>query len=307
MPKEFDFSGAVAAAAKYRVASVTNTLMSRRRSNDQNAVTAAASVATSAAAPSQSPTRQSITGGGGGSPKKASVAPSLNLPAGAKAPPPRLSTSDVVSPGEPQQPADGRGSKLPSKFRQKITRMRSQLTVATTTTPSNSNNSTRDLTADSSSASSTPALSPKKTLYSKKSMDLQSLQTSYAVRRGSSLKLDTKPNEPEADFYELLQPFQSAVHNALVENGHVDLAMADDLRAKSRVHRVSVSLDNLMLSIGDQAIAQKTPERIAHGAAKSLVELLQVAITQVASAVADMVKPTVCTRRNSSARSACWT
>ncbi|RLN79697.1 hypothetical protein BBJ28_00005890 [Nothophytophthora sp. Chile5] len=201
-------------------------------------------------------------------------------------------------------------SKLPQKLRQHVTRLRTQFPttsnpswnlIARNHSPSPSTSLQRGQrlrTESVASSSKRFSILSAVTQYSRQSCKLQQLPTdgngltSKPPGEGSPSRQEAGPAVDAGSFQELLRPLQNSLSCARLssewssdEDDEAEQLIRQSERERSHMLRVCCSLDNLLLSIGDQAQEQKHGEAVARGAARELVKLFQFAIKQVASLV----------------------
>ncbi|KAL3669088.1 hypothetical protein V7S43_005472 [Phytophthora oleae] len=224
---------------------------------------------------------------------------------------------------EAGSPSKGSGAtvgtpKLPQKLRQHVNRLRGQFASES------SSGSSRNLSLGARSPSSTAP--PNKALrlsmnsaainsrrfsiaaaaaiqYSRRSNQLQQLQVSKEGETTAKAvvveapKMPASPHEPAVSagtFQDLLRPLQTSLSCASLNAGwssdeedEAEQLFRQSERESSRMLHVCCSIDNLMLSISDQAQEQKKAECIVRGAARDLVKLFRFALKQAIAVIFD--------------------
>ncbi|KAG6958274.1 hypothetical protein JG687_00009490 [Phytophthora cactorum] len=218
-------------------------------------------------------------------------------------------TTDSVSPPKGSGATAGT-PKLPQKLRQHVSRLRNQFALGSNSA------STRTLSLGDR-AGKAPRLSISSASINSKRFSIAAaaaIQHSRRLNQFQQLQVpkeDEKPaelvaevfkrlQEPEltaanpGTFHDLLRPLQSSLSCAFLNTGwssdeedEAEQLFRQSERENSRMLRVCCSIDNLMLSIGDQAQEQKQPEAIIRGATRDLVKLFQFALKQVISVIFD--------------------
>ncbi|KAG2773889.1 hypothetical protein PC129_g14275 [Phytophthora cactorum] len=218
-------------------------------------------------------------------------------------------TTDSVSPPKGSGATVGT-PKLPQKLRQHVSRLRNQFALGSNSA------STRTLSLGDR-AGKAPRLSISSASINSKRFSIAAaaaIQHSRRLNQFQQLQVpkeDEKPaelvaevfkrlQEPEltaanpGTFHDLLRPLQSSLSCAFLNTGwssdeedEAEQLFRQSERENSRMLRVCCSIDNLMLSIGDQAQEQKQPEAIIRGATRDLVKLFQFALKQVISVIFD--------------------
>ncbi|ETL24879.1 hypothetical protein L916_21189 [Phytophthora nicotianae] len=213
-------------------------------------------------------------------------------------------------------PPKGSGTgapKLPQKLRQHVSRLRSQFALGANVA------SSRTLTPNERGPSAgsphkVPRLSVSSASINSKRFSMATVAMQHSRRSNQfhllqATKEDEKPAESVAEaskgpqepeltvanpgtFHDLLRPLQTSLSCASFNTGwssdeedEAEQLFRQSERENSRMLRVCCSIDNLMLSIGDQAQEQKQPEAIIRGATRDLVKLFQFAMKQVISVV----------------------
>ncbi|KAG6962432.1 hypothetical protein JG688_00008601 [Phytophthora aleatoria] len=218
-------------------------------------------------------------------------------------------TTDAVPPPKGSGATVGT-PKLPQKLRQHVSRLRNQFALGSNSA------STRTLSLGDR-AGKAPRLSISSASINSKRFSIATAAAIQHSRRSNQFqqlqvpKEDEKPaelvaevfkrlQEPEltaanpGTFHDLLRPLQSSLSCAFLNTGwssdeedEAEQLFRQSERENSRMLRVCCSIDNLMLSIGDQAQEQKQPEAIIRGATRDLVKLFQFALKQVISVIFD--------------------
>ncbi|RLN49416.1 hypothetical protein BBJ28_00012662 [Nothophytophthora sp. Chile5] len=214
------------------------------------------------------------------------------------------------STGAERREGESGNPKLPQKLRQHVTRLRTQFPTTSnpswnliarnhSPSPSTSLQRGQRLGADSVASSSKRfSILSAVTQYSRQSRKLQQLSTdgngltSKPPGEDSPTRQETGPAVDAGSFQELLRPLQNSLSCTSLssewssdEDDEAEQLIRQSERRSSHMLRVCCSLDNLLLSIGDQAQEQKHGEAVARGAARELVKLFQFAIKQVTSLV----------------------
>ncbi|KAF1776466.1 P-loop containing nucleoside triphosphate hydrolase [Phytophthora cactorum] len=201
-------------------------------------------------------------------------------------------TTDSVSPPKGSGATVGT-PKLPQKLRQHVSRLRNQFALGSNSA------STRTLSLGDR-AGKAPRLSISTASINSKRFSIAAAAAIQHSRRSNQFqqlqvpKEDEKPaelvaevfkrlQEPEltaanpGTFHDLLRPLQSSLSCAFLNTGwssdeedEAEQLFRQSERENSRMLRVCCSIDNLMLSIGDQAQEQKQPEAIIRGATRDL-------------------------------------
>ncbi|KAG7377912.1 hypothetical protein PHYPSEUDO_010851 [Phytophthora pseudosyringae] len=224
---------------------------------------------------------------------------------------------------EAASPPKGAGAtvgtpKLPQKLRQHVNRLRNQFAMGSNAGSSivggrNPSSTTSPHKAPRLSMSSASINSRRFSIaaaaaiqqYSRRSNQLQQLQATKEDEKPAepideAPKKTASPQESEptivnaGTFQDLLRPLQTSLSCASLNAGwssdeedDVEQLFRQSERENSRMLRVCCSIDNLMLSIGDQAQEQKRTEAIVRGATRDLVKLFQFAMSQVISVIFD--------------------
>ncbi|KAK1937920.1 hypothetical protein P3T76_009657 [Phytophthora citrophthora] len=221
---------------------------------------------------------------------------------------------------ESGSPLKGAGNipKLPQKLRQHVSRLRGQFALGS------SAGSSRNLSVGGRSPSPTAPSSKASRLsmnsaainsrrfsiaavaaiqYSRRSNQLQQLQVTKEGETATKPvaevpKPPASPHEPTVvsagTFQDLLRPLQTSLSCASLNAGwssdeedEAEQLFRQSERESSRMLHVCCSIDNLMMSISDQAQEQKKVESIVRGATRDLVKLFQFAMKQAISVIFD--------------------
>ncbi|KAF4029978.1 hypothetical protein GN244_ATG18295 [Phytophthora infestans] len=207
--------------------------------------------------------------------------------------------------------------KLPQKLRQHVSRLRNQFAFGSNSASSRTLNlrdrglppagspqkATRSSIVASSINSKRFSIAAVAMQHARRSNQLQQLLATKEVEKPTTYSVPVaskRPLEPEitasnpSTFHDLLRPLQSSLSCASLNAGwssdeedEAEQLFRQSERENSRMLRVCCSIDNLMLSIGDQAQEQKQPEAIIRGATRDLVKLIQFAMKQVISVIFD--------------------
>ncbi|GMF17021.1 unnamed protein product [Phytophthora lilii] len=222
---------------------------------------------------------------------------------------------------EAPSPSKGPGTpKLPQKLRQHVNRLRNQFALGS----GSGSSRTLSVGGRSPSTSASPQKAPRPSMgaasinfkrfsiaaaaaiqYSRRSNQLQQLQVTQedgkqaepvaGVLEGETMDQDPEPPSVTAGtFQDLLSPLQNSLSCASLssewssdEDDEAEQLFRQSERENSRMLRVCCSIDNLMMSIGDQAQEQKQTEAIVRGATRDLVKLFQFALKQVVAVIFD--------------------
>lgn len=205
--------------------------------------------------------------------------------------------------------------KLPHKLRRHVSRLRSQVALLSTAPASASVIAISPTSAKSRNASPSPprpsiagkrqsrsSKRPSMTSpqYSRQSQQMQRLQeimkaeASEELRRTSISEERAVSNENPIAFLDLLRPLQNSLSCGSLmsewqsdsEEDEIDVMGAVTAeRGQSRMLRICCSIDNLLLTIGNQVQQEKLDTEIVRGSARELVRLFQFAVKQVVSSI----------------------